>query len=181
MQTEPHLCYHRLHCCDFLCTPFSFKHQYYFFFMARITVEDCLQHIPSRFELVVISAKRARQIAEHQQSAGIVDHTSKPTLIALREIAESSIDIRPLYQNKEEQEKEDIEKMLNNMQMIDAKLSADEKPDSNVHLIKQPDDHDRKMHTDDKEVMGKQDHQNPMTGLFALEKQAEETPPSDNE
>ena len=109
--------------------------------MARITVEDCLQHIPSRFELVVIASRRARQIAEDSQSSEFFAQDSKPALIALKEIADSSIDIRPLYQNKEEQEKADIEDMLNRMQMIDTKLSErDELKDvSNVRLVKQDD------------------------------------------
>ena len=109
--------------------------------MARITVEDCLQHIPSRFELVVIASRRARQVAEDSQSSEFFAQDSKPTLVALKEIADSSIDIRPLYQNKEEQEKADIEDMLNRMQMIDTKLSErDELKDvSNVRLIKQDD------------------------------------------
>jgi len=49
--------------------------------MARITVEDCLDNIDNRFELVLTATKRARQIAN-----------DKPTVIALREIAEGLID-----------------------------------------------------------------------------------------
>lgn len=54
--------------------------------MARITVEDCLPHVNNRFDLVLLAAKRARQIA--LGSRPLVDqHNDKPTVLALREIA----------------------------------------------------------------------------------------------
>ena len=59
--------------------------------MARVTVEDCLEKIPNRFELVLVAAKRARQIA--RGSPLLVSHErDKPTVIALREIAEGKVD-----------------------------------------------------------------------------------------
>lgn len=59
--------------------------------MARITVEDCLDRIPNRFQLVLVAAKRARQIA--MGSASTVDEENdKPTVLALREIAEGNVD-----------------------------------------------------------------------------------------
>lgn len=59
--------------------------------MARITVEDCIEKIPNRFELVLIATKRARQIA--RGSPLLVPHErDKPTVIALREIAEGNVD-----------------------------------------------------------------------------------------
>ena len=59
--------------------------------MARITVEDCIERIPNRFELVLIATKRARQIA--RGSPLLVQHErDKPTVIALREIAEGKVD-----------------------------------------------------------------------------------------
>lgn len=54
--------------------------------MARVTVEDCLKKIPNRFELVLCAAYRARQIS--QGYAPKVDAKDKPTVVALREIAE---------------------------------------------------------------------------------------------
>ncbi|MCI5850525.1 MAG: DNA-directed RNA polymerase subunit omega [Sutterellaceae bacterium] len=56
--------------------------------MARVTVEDCLKKIPNRFELVLCGAYRARQIA--QGYAPKVDAKDKPTVVALREIAEGA-------------------------------------------------------------------------------------------
>jgi len=61
--------------------------------MARITVEDCLEVVDNRFELVMMAAKRARQLA-----AGVdplIDNTlanDKPTVLALREIASRRVD-----------------------------------------------------------------------------------------
>ena len=53
--------------------------------MDRITVEDCLDKIPNRFELVLAAAYRARQLA--QGSTQKVDSRDKPTVTALREVA----------------------------------------------------------------------------------------------
>ena len=59
--------------------------------MARITVEDCLETINNRFELVLTATKRARQIA-HGADPLVDEENDKPTVIALREIAEGLID-----------------------------------------------------------------------------------------
>ncbi len=58
--------------------------------MARITVEDCLDNVDNRFELVLTATKRARQIANGAEPMVEVEN-DKPTVIALREIAEGSI------------------------------------------------------------------------------------------
>jgi DNA-directed RNA polymerase subunit omega len=55
--------------------------------MARITVEDCLENIDNIFEMVLVAAKRARRIA-HGADALVELENDKPTVIALREIAE---------------------------------------------------------------------------------------------
>ena len=54
--------------------------------MARITVEDCLNKIDNRFEMVLTATKRARQIA-HGADPLVEEQNDKPTVIALREIA----------------------------------------------------------------------------------------------
>ena len=59
--------------------------------MARITVEDCLETIDNRFELVLTATKRARQIS-HGAEPMIPEENDKPTVIALREIAEGHLD-----------------------------------------------------------------------------------------
>lgn len=59
--------------------------------MARITVEDCLVYIDNRFELVLTATKRARQIG-HGADPMVQEENDKPTVLALREIAEGLID-----------------------------------------------------------------------------------------
>ena len=60
--------------------------------MARITVEDCLEVVDNRFELVMMAAKRARQLANGVESQMENDSNDKPTVLALREIAARRID-----------------------------------------------------------------------------------------
>jgi DNA-directed RNA polymerase subunit omega len=58
--------------------------------MARITVEDCFDKIPNMFELVLVAAKRARRLANGAEP--MVDwENDKPTVVALREIAEGLV------------------------------------------------------------------------------------------
>lgn len=58
--------------------------------MARITVEDCLEHVDNRFELVLLATKRARQLANGK--APMIDwEDDKPTVLALREIADGYV------------------------------------------------------------------------------------------
>ena len=58
--------------------------------MARVTVEDCLDYVDNRFELVLLATKRARQLT-YGVEALVPDENDKPTVIALREIAEGLI------------------------------------------------------------------------------------------
>ncbi len=55
--------------------------------MARITVEDCLDHVDNRFELVMVATRRARQMRRFGVNPLLPDENDKPTVIALREIA----------------------------------------------------------------------------------------------
>jgi DNA-directed RNA polymerase subunit omega len=59
--------------------------------MARITVEDCLKKIDNRFEMVLTATKRARQISNGADPL-VEEENDKPTVIALREIADGLID-----------------------------------------------------------------------------------------
>jgi DNA-directed RNA polymerase subunit omega len=58
--------------------------------MARITVEDCVAKIPNKFQLVLVAAKRARQLANGAEPM-VPWENDKPTVVALREIAEGLI------------------------------------------------------------------------------------------
>ena len=74
--------------------------------MARITVEDCLEVVDNRFELVMIAAKRARQLANGvEPRLDNSDANDKPTVLALREIAARRID-QPYIDAVEKAEKE---------------------------------------------------------------------------
>ena len=59
--------------------------------MARITVEDCLENVENRFELVMTASQRARMIANGADPL-VEEESDKPTVIALREIAEGAVD-----------------------------------------------------------------------------------------
>ena len=59
--------------------------------MARITVEDCLDNVENRFELVMLATRRARQMRRYGVDPLIPEENDKPTVIALREIAEGLI------------------------------------------------------------------------------------------
>ena len=58
--------------------------------MARVTVEDCLEHVDNRFQLVLVATKRARQLAVGHDPLVPRDN-DKDTVIALREIAEGKV------------------------------------------------------------------------------------------
>ena len=60
--------------------------------MARVTVEDCIVQIPNRFELVLLAAQRARNIGRGEEMTVDRDNDKNP-VVALREIAETTIDL----------------------------------------------------------------------------------------
>jgi DNA-directed RNA polymerase subunit omega len=59
--------------------------------MARVTVEDCLDKVDNRFQLVLVATKRARQVAMGSMPM-VEGENDKPTVIALREIADGHVD-----------------------------------------------------------------------------------------
>jgi len=76
--------------------------------MARITVEDCLQVVDNRFELVLMATKRARQLSKGAEAL-IQNDNDKPTVLALREIANGLINPE-LLADIERQERERAER-----------------------------------------------------------------------
>ena len=74
--------------------------------MARITVEDCLDKVENRFELVMVASKRARQIAVGGKDALVPEDGDKPTVLALREIAEGLINRDQIMRVEEEAEEQ---------------------------------------------------------------------------
>ena len=88
--------------------------------MARITVEDCIDKFPSRFELVLVASNRARKLFSGENPTVEVDN-DKNTVIALREIAEESLtkeqlknDLIEEYQTNTFSEDDDINEIEDN-------------------------------------------------------------------
>ena len=88
--------------------------------MARITVEDCIDKFPSRFELVLVASNRARKLHSGENPTVEIDN-DKNTVIALREIAEETItteqfknDLIQEYQTNTFSEDEEINEIENN-------------------------------------------------------------------
>ncbi|ABC32961.1 MULTISPECIES: DNA-directed RNA polymerase subunit omega [Hahella] len=69
--------------------------------MARVTVEDCLDHVDNRFELVMLASKRARQISQYGKDPKVEWENDKPTVVALREIAAGLITSEMLEQDED--------------------------------------------------------------------------------
>ena len=66
--------------------------------MARVTVEDCVQRIPNRFELVLLAAQRARNLSRGEELTLERDDDKNP-VVALREIADETISLAKLEQD----------------------------------------------------------------------------------
>jgi DNA-directed RNA polymerase subunit omega len=92
--------------------------------MARITVEDCLQYVDNRFELVILGSRRARQIAVQGREPLVPVDNDKPTVIALREIEEGLIDNAVL----EEAEQEGLE----SLDAVASEIELDNKLDTEI-------------------------------------------------
>src|ERR1700712_4344795 len=84
--------------------------------MARVTVEDCIMHIPNRFELVIMAAQRAKQIASGTPLT-IDRDNDKDAVVSLREIADLTLDLGQM--------KEDIIQSFCKRQMSDAPSRSD--------------------------------------------------------
>ncbi|ABL02169.1 DNA-directed RNA polymerase subunit omega [Candidatus Ruthia magnifica str. Cm (Calyptogena magnifica)] len=72
--------------------------------MARVTVEECLEHVENRFELVLVAAKRAHQLSSGDYKPLLDAGKDKPTVVALREIEAGLIDASILSETYEMQE-----------------------------------------------------------------------------
>ena len=96
--------------------------------MARVTVEDCIDKIPNRYELLMVAAQRAKDIASGSQLTVAKDNDKNP-VIALREIADETVSIEELqrslvmnlqkYVEVEEPEEEELEIMAAEKELAD--------------------------------------------------------------
>lgn len=80
--------------------------------MARVTVEDCLDHVDNRFELVLLASRRARQLAQGKEAMVPLEN-DKPTVVALREIAEGRVSNAVM--DAAEKEPEEVEESLDDL------------------------------------------------------------------
>jgi DNA-directed RNA polymerase subunit omega len=93
--------------------------------MARITVEDCLDHVDNIFELVSVAAKRARRLANG--APALVDwENDKPTVVALREIAAGLVTQAIL--SEADQTPEDLFKQEQHQEIIPIPIPLDDDP-----------------------------------------------------
>lgn len=99
--------------------------------MARVTVEDCLDNVDNRFELVLVSAKRARQIAMGANPM-VEEENDKPTVLALREIAEDLVNAEILNEEEPAAAEELLEEPTAEDQEIAVETGAAEKSELDV-------------------------------------------------
>ena len=111
--------------------------------MARITVEDCIDKFPSRFELVLVASNRARKLYSGE-SPTVEKDNDKNTVIALREIAEETLtseklknDLIEEYQINtfsEDEEINELEDNSNENQSEESEVNSDEKSQDDENL-----------------------------------------------
>lgn len=82
--------------------------------MARITVEDCLDHVDNRFDLVIVATKRARQLAITGAEPVVPWDNDKPTVVALREIAAGHRNVAEQEEKRVKGQLEEIEVTTDN-------------------------------------------------------------------
>ena len=107
--------------------------------MARITVEDCIDKFPSRFELVLVASNRARKLYSGESPTVEIDN-DKNTVIALREIAEETLTTEELknnliaeYQTNTFSEDEDINEIEDNSEENKPEVNNIEDKETNQH------------------------------------------------
>ena len=89
--------------------------------MARITVEDCLDKVDNRFELVMVASKRARMIATRGKEPLVPEDGDKPTVIALRELADGHI-----TREQVKRDEDAVEESVMEMELEMASVSAED-------------------------------------------------------
>jgi len=86
--------------------------------MARVTVEDCVQKVPNRFELVLLAAQRARNLSRGEELTIDRDNDKNP-VVALREIADDVVDAEELR-----------ETLIGTLQRVDEHSEAEEEAET---------------------------------------------------
>ncbi|MDR1365456.1 MAG: DNA-directed RNA polymerase subunit omega [Holosporales bacterium] len=114
------------------------------FDMARVTVEDCIKSVNNRFELALMAAQRAKDIARGAQ-ASVPKENDKPSVIALREIAEEAISIDGLYTLTKNRMAEEPETRDTTDTML--------QPEVTVDVVNDGDDDDSELDAEDLAVL----------------------------
>ena len=98
--------------------------------MARVTVEDCLENVENRFELVMVASKRARQMATGGKDPLVQEESDKPTVIALREIAEGLITNEILSRESEMEAEEELAEGMEGIDVEEPAITTTESPET---------------------------------------------------
>jgi DNA-directed RNA polymerase subunit omega len=96
--------------------------------MARVTVEDCLDHVDNRFDLVMLATRRARSLRAYGNEPLVPEENDKATVIALREIAEGLISHEMLDSQEVSQEDEEVEVSFDFSQSFRENRIGDDEP-----------------------------------------------------
>ena len=131
--------------------------------MARVTVEDCIDKIPNRYELLMVAAQRAKDISAGAPITLPRDNDKNP-VVALREIAEETVSIEELqkslvmglqkYVEVEEPEEEELEIMAAEKELVDLDeqfngLLLDNELNGNMQVVDEDDNLDLAAESDD--------------------------------
>lgn len=122
--------------------------------MARVTVEDCLNHVGNRFDLVIMAAKRARQLTAGAESV-LPRENDKNTVLALREIGEGVLDLEKLMQEEEKlliQEPEEEMLLVPEETLAMARMISSDNDDSDDEMDDEDDDDE--VDEDDLDLLG---------------------------
>ena len=122
--------------------------------MARVTVEDCIDNIPNRFELVGLAARRAKQIASGNPIT-IDRDNDKDAVVSLREVADKTIEFEPLREEIVESymrfQRPDV------VEGVDAPPAAlDHKPESLDELVESEEEYEMEAEEVAAEMLGKE-------------------------
>ncbi len=106
--------------------------------MARITVEDCLEKIPNRFELTLLAAKRARHLLVSGEEPLVPWENDKSTVVALREIAASLVTPETIAEQEKQKTAEDAflspDEMLAQVAASMAEMAEEEDEDLELEV-----------------------------------------------
>ena len=91
--------------------------------MARVTIEDCLEHVPDHFALIHLTAKRYRQLHKNN-SKPLVESKNKPIVTALREIAAGKVTFREDVERTMRDQSQEVNERRSRSQRLDAIVQA---------------------------------------------------------